>query len=393
MEPDTKIIERDPTAVYNSFDEMDLKIELLRGIYGYGFETPSSIQSRGIIPLVCGRDILGQAQSGTGKTGTFTIGVLQSIDSEVKALQSIVMAPTHELARQIYDVFYALSSHMNLKLHVATGGSPVRDDIAALAGGCQVLIGTPGRIYDLMGRKAISTIHVRILVIDEADQMLEQNFQQQIVEILQVGFPETTQVALFSATLPVDVVQFAEKMLNNPIRILVATDMVTLDGIKQYRCVVGREEYKFEALCDIYKHFTISHALIYCNQKKKAEWLAAKMKDSGFLLECIHGEMDAGERKRKMQDFRSGVIRVLISTDLLARGIDVQQVSTVINYDLPLQKENYIHRIGRSGRYGKKGIAINLITDHDVNYMNEIQTYYCTKIVELPADFEKITVG
>jgi translation initiation factor 4A len=275
---------------------------------------------------------------------------------------------------------------------VATGGSPLRDDLAALRNGCQVLIGTPGRIYDLIERKAVQTAAVRTIVIDEADQMLEHNFQQQISEILCVGFPEDTRIALFSATMPASVVDFAEQLLHNPVRILVSADQVTLEGIKQYKCVLDKEEYKFEALCDIYKHFTINQAIIYCNQRKKAEWLAAKMKDTGFLLECIHGEMEANERKKCMEDFRRGAVRVLISTDLLARGIDVQQVSAVINYDLPVQKENYIHRIGRSGRYGRKGVAINLLTNGDLKYMGEIETFYSTRVMDLPADFEKIVV-
>jgi translation initiation factor 4A len=382
----------DPNGIYETFDAMNLKSELLRGIYSYGFDKPSHIQTRGIVPLICGRDILGQAQSGTGKTGTFTIGCLQRVDETVKKLQIIIMAPTHELARQIHTVSKGLSTYMNIMIHVATGGSPLRDDLAALRNGCQVLIGTPGRIYDLIERKAIQTPAVRTIVIDEADQMLEHNFQQQISEILCVGFPEDTRIALFSATMPASVVEFSEKLLHNPVRILVSADQVTLEGIKQYKCVLDKEEYKFEALCDIYKHFTINQAIIYCNQRKKAEWLAAKMKDAGFLLECIHGEMEAGERKKCMEDFRGGLVRVLISTDLLARGIDVQQVSVVINYDLPVQKENYIHRIGRSGRYGRKGVAINLLTNGDLKYMGDIESFYSTKVMDLPADFEKIIV-
>jgi translation initiation factor 4A len=382
----------DPLGVYTSFDDMQIKMDLLRGIFSYGFEEPSLIQRKGIVPIACGRDVLGQAQSGTGKTGTFSIGVLQRVDVELKHLQALVMAPTHELARQIYDVMSGIGSKTGVSIHVAVGGTMVRDDTAALRGGCQILIGTPGRVYDLMERKIMSTVHMKTIVIDEADQMLERNFQTQLVDILAMGFPESTQICLFSATMPVDVLQFAEKLMRNPVRILVTADQVTLDGIKQYQCCLEREEYKFEALCDIYRHFTISQAIIFCNQKKKAEWLAAKMKDAGFTLEHIHGEMDSTERKKRMADFRAGAVRVLIGTDLIARGIDVQQVGVVINYDLPLQRENYIHRIGRCGRYGKKGVAINLLTDQDVKFMKEIEAFYSTKVVDLPQDFNSIRV-
>lgn len=390
MEPQ-ETTELDPNGVYDTFDCMNLKQELLRGIYGYGFEEPSFIQRRGIIPIVRGRDVLGQAQSGTGKTGTFVIGVLEHIDTAIKGVQAIILAPTHELARQTYNVAVGLSSKMDAKIHVSVGGSFLRDDISALRNGAHVVVGTPGRIYDLLERKILNTAAIRTIVIDEADQMLENNFQQQIIQILQVGFPEQTQIVLFSATLPQTVLEFSDTLLRNPIRILRQADQVTLDGIKQYMVVLDREEHKFEALCDIYKHFTISHAIIYTNQRKKAEWLALKMKDAGFALECIHGEMDPNDRKKKMSDFISGTVRVLVSTDLLARGIDVQQVGLVINYDLPLQKENYIHRIGRSGRYGKKGVAINLLTGNDQKYMKDIENFYSTSIVELPEDFSKLT--
>ena len=381
----------DPAGIYDTFDAMNLKTELLRGIYSYGFEEPSFIQRRGIIPIVCGRDVLGQAQSGTGKTGTFVVGVLERIDTTVNALQAIILAPTHELARQTHKVALGLSVRLGAKIHVSVGGSLLRDDISALRNGVHVVVGTPGRIYDLMERKVLNTSAIRTIVIDEADQMLENNFQQQIIQILQMGFPEQTQIALFSATLPQTVLEFSETLLRNPIRILRQADQVTLEGIKQYMVQLDREEHKFDALCDIYKHFTISHAIIYTNQRKKAEWLGAKMKEAGFALECIHGEMDTNERKNKMNDFATGTVRVLVSTDLLARGIDVQQVGLVINYDLPIQKENYIHRIGRSGRYGKKGVAINLLCGHDLKYMKDIEAFYSTTVVDLPEDFSKLT--
>jgi translation initiation factor 4A len=252
------------------------------------------------------------------------------------------------------------------------------------------LVGTPGRIYDLASRGSLKLDHIRVLVMDEADQMLEDRFQEQVVEILKLGFPEQTRIALFSATMPPDIIKFTNGILKDPVRILIQAEDVTLEGIKQYYVPLDQEEWKFDVLCDIYAQLPINQAIIYCNKRQRAEWLAAKMKDSKFTLECIHGDMTAIERKKRMDDFRSGSVRVLISTDLLARGIDVQQVSLVINFELPIQQENYIHRIGRSGRFGRKGVAINIIAGDEVRQMKEIESFYSTSITTLPNNLSEI---
>ena len=371
---------------YKTFDEMPLPESLLRGIYAHGFEQPSQIQQKAVVPIAEGRDLLAQAQSGTGKTGAFCIGSLCRIDPNLNQIQVIVLAPTRELSDQIRKVATAISSFL-LKpdaVYGATGGTPLRDDIKALEKGCQFLVGTPGRIYDLMSRNILKRDHVKVLILDEADQMLEDRFKEQVFCILKMGFPNETRVALFSATMPPEVVECANRVLNDPVRILINPEQVTLEGIKQYFVALQREDWKYEALCDIYKQLNINQAIIYCNKRQRAEWLASKMKEEGFTLECIHGEMDVGERRSRMEDFRKGVVRVLISTDLLARGIDVQQVSLVINFEMPTQKENYIHRIGRSGRYGRKGVAINLVTPDEMAKLRDIETHYGTTISTLP---------
>ena len=371
---------------YKTFDEMPLPASLLRGVYAHGFEQPSQIQQKAIMPIAEGRDLLAQAQSGTGKTGAFCIGSLCRIDPNLNQIQVIILAPTRELSDQIKKVATAISSFL-LKpdsVYGATGGTPLRDDIKALEKGCQFLVGTPGRIFDLMSRNILKRDHVKVLILDEADQMLEDRFKEQVFCILKMGFPIETRVALFSATMPPEVVECANSVLNNPVRILINPEQVTLEGIKQYFVALQREDWKYEALCDIYKQLNINQAIIYCNKRQRAEWLASKMKEEGFTLECIHGEMDVSERRSRMEDFRKGVVRVLISTDLLARGIDVQQVSLVINFEMPTQKENYIHRIGRSGRYGRKGVAINLVTPDEMAKLRDIETHYGTTISTLP---------
>ena len=377
---------------YSSFDDMELPENILRSIYAHGFERPSAIQQKAIVPIKQGRDILAQAQSGTGKTGTFTIGSLCRVDPSLRKVQVLVLAPVRELAQQIESVAKALSQHMNISVYSATGGTPLREDIRAIEKGCQYLIGTPGRIFDLMNRNVLSRDNIRVLIFDEADQMLEDRFKEQVMCILQKGFPKETQVALFSATMDQDVIEVANNILQNPVKILVDSTEVPLDGIKQYYVPLDKEEWKFEVLCDIYQQLNISQALIYCNKRQRADWLAEKMSQQGFPLSVIHGEMDVEERKKRMSDFRKGVVRVMISTDMLARGIDVQQVSLVINYELPVQKENYIHRIGRAGRFGRKGVTINLISPEEKRAVSEIEQHWKIALELLPNDLSAISL-
>jgi translation initiation factor 4A len=281
---------------------------------------------------------------------------------------------------------------MNISVYSATGGTPLREDIRAIEKGCQYLIGTPGRIFDLMNRNVLSRDNIRVLIFDEADQMLEDRFKEQVMCILQKGFPRDTQVALFSATMDTDVIEVANQLLRDPIKILVNPEDVPLDGIKQYYIPLDSEDWKYEVLCDLYQQLNINQALIYCNKRQRAEWLAEKMTTAGFPLSFIHGEMDVEERKRRMKDFRKGTVRVMISTDMLARGIDVQQVSLVINYELPTVKENYIHRIGRAGRFGRKGVTINLISKDETRARDEIQDHFKITMSEMPSDLSAISL-
>ncbi len=379
--------------LYETFDEMNLNDTLVRGIYSYGFEQPSKIQQLSIVPMSKHTDILAQAQSGTGKTGAFTVGSLSIVDTSVKFPQVLVICPTRELSQQTERVAQALGSYMNLRVLSATGGNHLRSDIQSLKSGAQFIVGTPGRIFDLIRRGDLVLDHMKYVILDEADQMLEDLFEDQIKAILNNKFPPTTRLALFSATMPQNVLEIAENYLSNPVRILLPQDEVTLDGIKQYYVQLEREDWKFPVLLDLYQQITVNQALIYVNKRQKAEWLAKQLASQGFTLEYIHGDMEVVERKKRMEDFRSGTVRVLISTDLLARGIDVQQVSLVINYEMPVQRENYVHRIGRSGRYGKKGVAINLVAGDEINTVKEIETHYSTTISELPEDLSSLSVN
>jgi len=374
----------------STFDEMNLKEDLLRGIYAYGFEKPSTIQQRGIVPIVRGHDTIAQAQSGTGKTATFTIGVLQRVDLNIKQCQALILAPTRELANQSHKVVCSIGDYLNVVCHACIGGTKVADDIDMLRRGVHIVVGTPGRVFDMIERRALDVRQVKVFVLDEADEMLSRGFTDQIYDVFR-KLPENVQVGLFSATMPEEVLEMTGKFMNDPMRILVKRDELTLEGIKQFYVAVEREEWKLDTLCDLYETLTITQAIIYCNARRKVDWLTEQLHSRDFTVSALHGDMDQKERELIMKEFRSGSSRVLITTDLLARGIDVQQVSLVINYDLPKDRENYIHRIGRSGRFGRKGVAINFIVSEDVRVLRDIEQFYNTHIDELPMDVGELT--
>lgn len=378
--------------VYESFDSMGLHENLLRGIYAYGFEKPSAIQQRGIVPFTEGYDVIQQAQSGTGKTATFCAGILHKIDYGESETQALVLAPTRELAQQIEKVMRALGDYWHVKCHACVGGTSVREDQRILQNGVHVVVGTPGRVYDMLRRRALRPDHIKAFVLDEADEMLSRGFKDQIYDIFQL-LPSKLQVGVFSATLPPEALDMTRRFMNKPVRILVKRDELTLEGIKQFYVNVDREDWKLDTLCDLYETLAITQSVIFANTRRKVEWLTDKMTARDHTVSAIHGDMDAeaphgapSKRDTVMREFRSGSSRVLITTDLLARGIDVQQVSLVINYDLPTQPENYLHRIGRSGRFGRKGVAINFVTKDDERMLQDIQRFYNTVVEELPSN-------
>ncbi|KAG5573644.1 hypothetical protein H5410_063410 [Solanum commersonii] len=371
--------------VYDSFDAMGLQENLLRGIYAYGFEKPSAIQQRGIVPFCKGLDVIQQAQSGTGKTATFCSGVLQQLDYSLVECQALVLAPTRELAQQIEKVMRALGDYLGVKVHACVGGTSVREDQRILQSGVHVVVGTPGRVFDMLRRQSLRPDHIKMFVLDEADEMLSRGFKDQIYDIFQL-LPPKIQVGVFSATMPPEALEITRKFMNKPVRILVKRDELTLEGIKQFYVNVDKEEWKLETLCDLYETLAITQSVIFVNTRRKVDWLTDKMRGRDHTVSATHGDMDQNTRDIIMREFRSGSSRVLITTDLLARGIDVQQVSLVINYDLPTQPENYLHRIGRSGRFGRKGVAINFVTKDDERMLFDIQKFYNVVIEELPAN-------
>ena len=372
-------------SVTSTFDAMGIREDLLRGLYSYGFEKPSAIQQRAIMPICAGRDVIAQAQSGTGKTSMISLALCQMLDTSTREVQALVLSPTRELATQTEKTALALGNFMSVQVHACIGGRSVGEDAKVLDRGVHLVSGTPGRVFDMIKRRNLRTRNIKTLVLDEADEMLNKGFKEQIYDVYRYLPPET-QVVLVSATLPVEVLEMTSKFMTDPIRILVKRDELTLEGIKQFFVAVEKEEWKFDTLCDLYDTLTITQAVIFCNTKKKVDWLTEKMRANNFTVSAMHGDMPQKERDAIMGEFRGGTTRVLITTDVWARGIDVQQVSLVINYDLPNNRENYIHRIGRSGRYGRKGVAINFVKADDVAVLRDIEQYYSTQIDEMPVN-------
>lgn len=374
---------------FTNWDMLDLDIGLLRSIYAHGFEKPSPIQSKAIYPITQGRDIIAQAQSGTGKTGSFTIGTLARINPNDVGCQALVLAPTHELAFQISSVFRNLSEMMD-NVHIKTivgGGSSIDDDIYDMRKNPpQVIVGCPGRVYDMIKRRHINAATIKLMVLDEADEMLSIGFKDQIYNIFQY-LNTNVQVALFSATLPNNIMAITEKFMRNPVKICVKSENLTLEGIKQYYVALRDDNEKFDTLKQLYCHINVAQCIIYANSVDRVMHLYEAMKTDGFPVCAIHSNMDRHERERVFKEFRSGVSRVLISTNLTSRGIDIQQVNMVINFDLPRDVHNYLHRIGRSGRWGRKGTGINFVTKRDIRTLREIESHYATQIDELPMNF------
>jgi len=371
-----------------SWDDLNLKTELLRGIYNYGFENPSNIQKQAILPIIQGKEIIAQAQSGCGKTGTFAIGSLQITDVSINKTQVLIIAPTHELVKQIAMVTQSIGGSMDkLRVKTLVGGTSIREETEDLKKNIpHIIVGSAGRIYDMIRRRAINVYDVKLFVLDEADEMLSRGFKDQIYNIFQY-FSESVQVALFSATVPDEMLIVANKFMQNPINIRVENEKLSLVGIQQYFAAMHDDNAKYEMLKQIFGQLSVNQSIIYANSVGRVMDLYDSMIRDGFSVCCIHSSMRKEDREKAFYEFRTGVYRVLISSNVTARGIDIQQVSTVINFDIPNCVHNYLHRIGRSGRWGRKGLAINFITRDDISLLKRIESHYKTDIKELPSDF------
>jgi translation initiation factor 4A len=372
-----------------NWDDLDLKPELLRGIYAYGFENPSPIQKKSILPILNGKDVIAQAQSGTGKTACFTISSLQIADVNISSPQVIIISPTRELSSQIKNVLDAIGINIKkLNTQLLVGGTSTETDIRLLRDNPpHIIVGCPGRIHDMLRRKYISYDSIKFVVLDEADEMLSSGFKEQIYSIFQY-LSNNIQISLFSATMPQTLYNLTEKFMRNPIKIIVKTEQLTLEGIKQYFVNLDDDNMKYETLKDLFSVFSVAQCIIYCNSVRRVSDLYEAMVQDDYPVCQIHSSLDKIERQKNYDLFRAGDKRVMISSNVTARGIDIQQVSTVINFDIPKCSSTYLHRIGRSGRWGRKGVAINFITRRDYRQLKDIETYYQTEISELPSNYK-----
>jgi len=367
-------------------DVEELDSNLLRGIYAYGFDNPSTIQQKSILSFFEKRDMVAQAQSGTGKTGAFSVGVLQNVDLSVKKVQAVILAPTRELAKQIHDVVSGLGVFMKaLKIQLLVGGTSIEQDVSSLKNDPpHVIVGCPGRIHDMIRRNQVKGSEIRMIVLDEADEMLSSGFKEQVYNIFNF-LNSSVQVCLFSATLPEELHALSSNFLRNPVKILVKSEQLTLEGIVQHLIALEDDSHKYTTLKDIFNMVSVTQTIIYCNSIKRVIDLTEAMIQDNFPVCCIHSGMEKSERDAAFRDFKCGKHRVLISSNVTARGIDVQNVGVVINFDVPKDVHTYLHRIGRSGRWGRKGVAINFVTRWDIKKIKEFEVYYNTVITEMPS--------
>lgn len=370
----------------NEFDDFCLKREILMGIFEKGWEKPSPIQEASIPIALTGRDIVARAKNGTGKTGAYAIPILERCDPGRDEVQALVIVPTRELALQTSQICRELSKHIGCQVMVTTGGTNLKDDIMRLYDQVHVIVATPGRILDLLNKNVVKSSNCNMLVLDEGDKLLSQDFKDMLDSIIN-HLPGDRQVLLYSATFPVSVQHFMRKHLNDPYEINLMEEL-TLKGVTQYYAYV-REKQKVHCLNTLFSKLQINQSIIFCNTAQRVELLAKKITELGYSCFYIHSKMNQQHRNRVFHDFRQGLCRNLVCSDLFTRGIDIQAVNVVINFDFPKYSETYLHRIGRSGRYGHLGIAINLITYEDRFNLFKVEEELGTEIKPIPKMIDK----
>lgn len=372
----------DSNIEIKKWDDLNINTSLLRGIYSYGFENPSEIQKKAIYPIINKKDVIAQAQSGTGKTGAFSISSLQYIDVSLIETQVMIIVPTRELVLQIYKVIKGLSEFMeNVNIKTLIGGTSVSNDIEELKKPPHIIIGTPGRTFDMIKRNKINMLSIKLFILDEADEMLSRGFKEQIHTIFQY-LNEKIQVAIFSATFPSEVLDLTNKFMNNPEKITIKKENLTLDGIQQTFIATMNDQEKLNWLISIYKQYNGGQSIVFVNDINRVTALYNEMKNNDFSVGCMHSSLTKDERYKVLHSFMSGNENILISSNIIARGIDIQQVNLVINFDIPNNVHTYLHRIGRSGRWGRKGNAINFVSERDVENMRRIENHYKVAINE-----------
>jgi ATP-dependent RNA helicase DDX6/DHH1 len=384
---DTRVQTEDVTQTKGQeFVHYSLKEDLLLGIHEKGFEKPSPVQEEAIPIILSGRNVMARAKNGTGKTAAFIIPALEKVETTKNEVQCLILVPTRELALQTSHIVKEIGKHLNVECMVSTGGTSVKDDLARLFRTVHVLVGTPARILDLANKGGADLSSCGLVILDEADKLLSEEYQVTLESLLGHCTPNH-QICLFSATFPVGVKDFQEKFVTNP-HIINLMDELTLKGITQhYACV--EEKQKVQCLNTLFRKLEINQSIIFCNSTKRVELLAKKITELGYSCFYIHAKMRQEERNKIFESFRNGKIRHLVSSDLFTRGIDVQSVNVVLNFDFPKSSETYLHRIGRSGRFGHLGLAINLITYEDRFNLFRVEQELGTEIKPIPSEIDR----
>jgi len=366
-------------ATVDSFQELGISVEILKGLGAMGFEKPSPIQAQGIPPVLEGRDVIGQAQTGTGKTAAFGIPVLERIDTSINAIQALILCPTRELAVQVSEELKKISQFLSqVKIEAIYGGDSIERQIRSLRRGVHIVVGTPGRVMDHMERRTLELDHVRMMVLDEADEMLDMGFREDIENIL-TEMPEDRQTILFSATMSKPILAITRKFLVDPVLIKVVKNELTNQNIEQVYFEV-KPQAKVEVMTRLIDMHDIKSLLVFCNTKRKVDEIVEELQLRGYAAEGLHGDLRQQQRNNVMSKFKAGVTTILVATDVAARGIDVSGLDAVINYDIPLDEEYYVHRIGRTGRAGMSGKAFSLVARDEKYRLRGIETYAKAKI-------------
>lgn len=380
------MFEEKTEEVFDSFDQMNIKEDLLRGIYSYGYEKPSDLQMIAIVPMISQKDCLIQSPSGTGKTSSYIISMLERIDTSNNSIQGLILVPTRELAYNINSLVKGLGEYINVQSICITGGSKISDDIENLKKGPQIVVGTPGRIYDFLGKGILQSANIKMIVLDEVERLFDLGFQEILLELF--GFiANCPQVCCIGYNIPIEFLDISAKFMNNPKTISIRKEEKTLEGIKQFYVTTEKEKEKLEVLLDLNKEISEKQWIIFVNSRKKLDYLTTQLTNSGISVSFIHGNNTLDETKEQWKNFSSKKSQYLIITDLYSRLIRDQLINYyVINYDIPKNYDNYIQRIGRSGCFGRKGIAINFILKDEMNDLKSIEKYFNTYIDELPLD-------
>jgi ATP-dependent RNA helicase DeaD len=364
-----------------SFEDLPLSMEVLKSIKDLGFDTLFPIQAQAIKPLLEGKDVIGQAQTGTGKTAAFGVPMVERLDPQVRKVQGLILAPTRELAVQVARNMSLFAKYAKLKVLAVYGGASIERQIRELQSGAQIVVGTPGRVIDLIERRVLNLAQVKVVVLDEADRMLDMGFIEDINFILSKA-PTDRQTSLFSATIDQTVMSVCNRYMRNPVKVLVSKDEIGLTQMKQYYTLVNQHG-KFETLLDVLKEKRVEKAIIFCRTRRETSKVAERLYRKGYNAEAIHAGFTQAQRERVINAFRQGKLDLLVATDVAARGLDIQGITHIINYDVPAEPQVYFHRVGRTCRMGGDGTAITLVSYGEISDFNNIKALTKTTIEEI----------